>query len=467
MPCLSDPDLERTPLLDAAGRRMLRTLREHPDAPRWTYAVGDRLVREDLDELRRFAERLARERGRREPGPTATILQRLASLRDLVPHFRETLAEVADLEREWTTVPTCCRHDLAVAPWRFVPENEPLDRLVIYRTAGTTGHPIVVPHHPRAVACYLPLLERALEGWGVRLVHRPDAVSCALLSAQLRTYTYSTVHYGWGGAGFAKLNLRSTDWPSEGSRTRYLEAFAPPLLTAEPVALAELAALEPALRPAVIVSTSLRLEGDLAARLSTRFGCPVVDWYSTVETGPIAYACPRGHGMHVLPHDLLVEVIRPDGSVCPPGEAGEITVTGGRNPFLPLLRYRTGDTGRLVHDPCPCGDSMPRLQDLQGRPPILFRAADGTPVGSVDISRRLRELPLLRHAFTQRADLTCTLIARPRPDAPAPSEEELRGALAELFGKLPIVVRIDPGLGDEAPLVAFASELPFPGTASQ
>ena len=36
-------------------------------------------------------------------------------------------------------------------------DDAALDRMVIYRTAGTTGHPITVPHHPVAIRCYEPL----------------------------------------------------------------------------------------------------------------------------------------------------------------------------------------------------------------------------------------------------------------------------------------------------------------------
>ena len=49
----------------------------------------------------------------------------------------------SDLARDWREIPTTSRRDLAERPWDFVPDDEPLDRLIIYRTAGTTGHPIV------------------------------------------------------------------------------------------------------------------------------------------------------------------------------------------------------------------------------------------------------------------------------------------------------------------------------------
>ena len=50
---------ERTPLMTADGQRMLQRLREHPDAPRFNYATGDRLHQEDLSLIERFRNELA------------------------------------------------------------------------------------------------------------------------------------------------------------------------------------------------------------------------------------------------------------------------------------------------------------------------------------------------------------------------------------------------------------------------
>src|SRR5207302_3545133 len=123
--------------------------------------------------------------------------------------------------------PTTSRADLALAPWAFVPDGEPLDRLVIYRTAGTTGHPISVPHTPLAIRCYEPLLELALSLHGKSAPFGPGPAGCFLVGAQIRTYTYAAVLHSWGGCGFAKLNIRPTEWPRERSPHRYFEDLAP------------------------------------------------------------------------------------------------------------------------------------------------------------------------------------------------------------------------------------------------
>ncbi len=452
--------LERHPLITPAGAAMLQRLREHPDAPRFNYATGDRLRAEDLPILADYRAALARRVAPPPGGPPPAILGRVARWRETVPLYRRTLAPFGDLERDWLRLPTTSRADLALAPWELVPDDESLDRLVIYRTAGTTGHPITVPHHPIAIRLYEPLIEHVLARHGVATDFAPDQVACFLIGAQIRTYTYAAVLTAWNQAGFAKLNLRATEWPRDGSQRRYVADLKPRLLTGDPISFAEMMRLDLPAEPAALVTTSVAMSPALEARLVDRYRAPVIGWYSLVETGPIGYGCPRGDGYHVLPPDLHVEALRPDGTRCAAGERGEIAVTGGRNPFAPLVRYRTGDWGRIDHGTCPCGDPMPRVLDLEGRVPLLYRAADGTPVSTVDLSRLLREHPLLLHEFVQRADRSCELVCRPLPGR-APDAAAIEADLRRALGDVALAIRFDDALGDraEGKVLAYRSEL--------
>jgi phenylacetate-CoA ligase len=451
---------ERCPLLTADGQRMLQRLREHPDAPRFNYATGDRLHVEDLPALDRFREQLRADRRPCAPQPSPAILQRLAALREHVPFFRVRIPAGLNLERDWPALPTTSRQDLALAPWDFVPDDEPLDRLIIYRTAGTTGHPIAVPHHPLAIRCYEPLLEFALEQYGACPRFDAHSVACFLVGAQIRTYTYAAVLYNWQGAGFAKVNLRPTEWRRPESQQHYFADLEPRFLTGDPISFAEMLRMDLPARPSALVTTSVAMSLGLKRRLAERYQAPVIDWYSLVETGPIGYACPRGPGYHQLPTDLYVEVVRPDGSPAAPGERGEIAVTGGRNVFALLLRYRTGDYGRMDYGPCLCGDPMPRLLDLEGRVPVLLRAADGTPVSTVDLSRLLREFPLLLHEFAQHADRMCELVVRPLPGA-VPDLARMEADLRRVLGSVPLTIRVDEHLGErgEGKALPYRSDL--------
>jgi phenylacetate-CoA ligase len=128
--------------------------------------------------------------------------------------------------------------------------------------------------------------------------------------------------------------------------------------------------------------------------------------------------------------------------------------------FAPLLRYRTGDFGIIDFDPCPCGDPMPRLLELEGRVPVLIRAADGTPVTTVDLSRLLREFPLLLHEFTQHADRSCELVIRPLPGV-TPDLTQMEQDLRRVLGPVPLAIRTDDRLGEraEGKALPYRSEL--------
>ncbi len=455
-----DPHLQRSPLLTPAGDRLIRRLRQHPDAPRFNYATGDRLHPEDLEPIGRFREQLRLARGPRSAKPSGEILERLEYARKVVPYLRRNIGPKFDLERDWNRLPTTSRADVALRCWEFVPDDQTLDRLIIYRTAGTTGHPVAVPHHPLAVRCYEPMIDFALERHGAAVEFDPDSVACFLVGAQIRTYTYATVLYNWNGAGFAKLNIRQTEWPREGSQARYFEDFAPKFLSGDPISFAEMMRMEIPASPAALVTTSVAMSPSLRTRLAAQYHAPVIDWYSMIETGPIGYACPLGHGYHLLPHDLHAEALAADGTPAQPGERGEIVVTGGRNPLMTLFRYRTGDFGYMDYSPCACGDRMPRLMELEGRQPLLIRSADGTPVSTVDLSRLLREFPLLLHEFTQRADSSCELVIRELPDTPADCDA-IANALGNLLGGVPLSVRCDRALGDrmDGKATPYRSEL--------
>ncbi|MCB2191129.1 MAG: AMP-binding protein [Deltaproteobacteria bacterium] len=107
----------------------------------------------------------------------------------------------------------------------------------------------------------------------------------------------------------------------------------------------------------------------LARRVEAAWGCEVFEHYGMTETGLGAGVDCRAHqGYHLRAADLYYEVVNPmDGALLPPGEEGELVMTTLTRQAMPLLRYRTGDLGRLLPGPCPCGGFTPRLARVPGR----------------------------------------------------------------------------------------------------
>jgi phenylacetate-CoA ligase len=70
------------------------------------------------------------------------------------------------------------------------------------------------------------------------------------------------------------------------------------------------------------------------------------------------------------------------------------------------------------------------LVELEGRPPVIFRARDGRPINNIDVSIALRHLPIAQHALHQSADGTLRLTVREAGVA----FDAIRAPLLALFG---------------------------------
>jgi phenylacetate-CoA ligase len=130
----------------------------------------------------------------------------------------------------------------------------------------------------------------------------------------------------------------------------------------------------PALK--AVVTTSEKLTPEMRAVMETAYGCRVFEEYGTVESALFASEC--GHGsLHVSPDAGVVEILRPDGSPCDPGEAGEVVTTGFVRQYQPFIRFRLGDVAAWDPEPCGCGRHMPVLKEVVGRIEDVVIGPDG------------------------------------------------------------------------------------------
>jgi phenylacetate-CoA ligase len=322
-------------------------------------------------------------------------------------------------------VPTITRADLAHDIARFVPDTAPLERLINFRTSGTTGHPLLIASHPVVAASYLAFHRRALARFGVELRASGEDVGVALLGYQRVCFTYVSVTPTLNESGLVKLNLYPDDWRHPGDRRKYLEDLAPEVLAGDPISFVELLALGAELRPRALLSTSMTLLPALRAELERTFACPVVDLYSLNEAGPVAAFDARRAGHVLLQHCMLVEVLDEQGRPLPRGARGEVTLTGGFNFCLPLMRYRTGDFAALE-----LVSGEPVLVGLEGRAPVRFRTRGGEWLNNIEITHALRPFELRQFQLHQADDGSLGL----RVLDLGGREAELATALLALFG---------------------------------
>ena len=438
-------DLQRYPTLSDHGRKMLKFLREHLHAPNYRNQSGNRLTVDDVVRVRAFEEEVRTSSIdwtlARPPAWRAPFIDRCF---EEIPWYRALGSPPALFE----DLPPISRADLSRDITRFVPDSVPLDRLINFRTSGTTGHPLLLASHPVVAASYLAFHKRALRRFGIELQHRRGQVGVVLLGLQRKCFTYVSVTPTMDDSGLAKINLHPDDWRHPDDRARYLDALSPEVYAGDPLSFAELLRLSLVSRPRALLSTSMALSPALRQELEARFGCPVLDLYSMNEAGPIAVFDPGLGGHALLQHCLFVEILDNSGRPVAPGVQGEVTLTGGFNFCLPLLRYRTGDTASLRFV-----GGEPVLADLQGRPPVRFRTVPGAWINNIEVTHALQGFALPQYSLHQAADGSLAF----RCPGQLADRERVLEALRGLFGPLAIAVEDDAAF--DGKVVQYTSAL--------
>jgi len=152
------------------------------------------------------------------------------------------------------------------------------------------------------------------------------------------------------------------------------------------------------LRDAWMKSTALTEE------LERLWNAPAFSTYSSSEIVTSFCECEAQQGGHAAPDLGIVEILDKKGHRLPAGETGEIVVTPLGVEGMPLVRFRTGDIGYLLEEPCSCGRQTPRLSPILGRsaqmlkvkgttlyPATVFEALNGIPEVTEYLLRATRE----------------------------------------------------------------------------
>lgn len=147
-------------------------------------------------------------------------------------------------------------------------------------------------------------------------------------------------------------------------------------------------------RPRGIVASSMMLLPHERAVIEEVFGVRVFDFYGCEEVGLIGAECERHEGMHLNVDQVLVELVREDGTPAASGEPALVVVTDLINRAMPLFRYRMEDVAAPMPGICACGREMPRMGRLVGRVADFLVRRDGSRVAGVSlIENSLTRIP--------------------------------------------------------------------------
>ena len=184
-----------------------------------------------------------------------------------------------------------------------------------------------------------------------------------------------------------------------------------------------------------VYSTAEVLHDRQRERMESAFGCPVFNQYGSREVPNMALQCRAG-GMHVFTDLVALESLEQDGE-------SHLLVTSLTDRVMPFIRYRNGDSGRLLEERCRCGLPFPLMELGLCRSNDIVRTASGRRVYPSWFVHLLDGAPgVRRYRFVQQ-DLRRMVLQLEAGAAPDPRwAEALKRRVREELGLELEIVRV-------------------------
>lgn len=178
----------------------------------------------------------------------------------------------------------------------------------------------------------------------------------------------------------------------------------------------------------------------LRESLERGWGCESVAYFGMSELGyGGGIECGARAGYHLYEGDFYAEVVDPaSGTPLPDGVRGELVVTTLTRDGLPLIRYRTGDSTRIMEGDCPCGSPLRRMDAVRSRLGGVGKLRTGAELRLSDLDEALFAVPGLidyKAALDAGADRDRLILkARVLPSRLSGSAARCRAALHSVEG---------------------------------
>ena len=279
----------------------------------------------------------------------------------------------------------------------FAVEREKLQR--IHASSGTTGKPTVVGYTPED-----------MKNW-TECVSRIACAGGAMPGDMVQICFGYGMFTGALGLHFGLENIGATVAPTSSGNTKkqimFMQDLGTTLLVATPSYALHIGEVirEMGLDPAKDLKVKIGLfggEGMTEGMRQEMYNLWGSDFKATQNygmseiNGPgMSGECLELCGMHINEDHFIAEVINPEtGEVLPEGEHGELVVTCLTKKALPMIRYRTKDITRLFYEPCKCGRTTARMENLSGRTDdmLIIRGVNVFPTQIEEVLLKMEEI---------------------------------------------------------------------------
>ncbi len=335
----------------------------------------------------------------------------------------------------------------------------PKDELVrIHASSGTTGKPTVVGYTKGDMDVWTECVSRIACAGGAK----PTDVAQICFGYGMFTGALG-LHYGLENIG-ATIVPSSTG--NSEKQLMYMKDFGTTLLVATPsyaLRLAEVAR-EIGIDPRTDLNVKIGLVGSelltdaMREEMHKYWGDDmlVTSNYGMSELmGPgVSGECEYMCGMHINEDFFIPEIINPETEeVLPAGEWGELVITCIRKEALPLIRYRTKDLTRLIYEPCKCGRTTCRMENLSGRSDdmLKIRGVNVFPSQIEEVVLSVAGLGPHYEIIVEREGYADKLTVRVELAGATDSFAELEKIKSTIRNKLKVILGLDAKVQLESP----------------
>lgn len=130
-----------------------------------------------------------------------------------------------------------------------------------------------------------------------------------------------------------------------------------------------------------VIVTSEILSQNQRKKITSVFGCPVINEYGANDGGLIAFECPSG-SMHIFEEAILLKS-KPNG---------EVLLTDLHNYATPLINYELGDRIQFKEGYCSCGCRLKMIGEIEGRTGDLIQKSNGQVLNNAFFAYLMNDL---------------------------------------------------------------------------
>jgi len=301
---------------------------------------------------------------------------------DYVPHYHKAFSSAGvkpdDIRsfEDMRKLPLVSKQDIQKNYNEFITRGIDISRLPSQYTSGSTGMPLKIVSDPYPspgsskypfFECGVKLRDNFVTVWG-----RATSITWGSKFTRL-----------WGAISETVVPL----FPEE-KLISALRQIKPDILLIFPSVLLSISRYDlTGISPRLIFMQGETVTSHCRLVVKKKFGIDPFETYGSVEFGNMAFECPEHFALHIVTHNVYIELLDEESEPVAPGEKGEIVVTGLHKYVMPLIRYKIGDIGTQTDEECPCGRSWPLLKSVEGRVNDLLVLPSGRKISWLYLQR--------------------------------------------------------------------------------